>query len=382
MDLQYSTHINTVAGFEMESETLVEQNLPVIILCKTFLKGGAEKQALLLSRLLSENKYVVTIVNWSGRKIDPDNRLFIEKNNISYLGLEGSFVKKFRYLLEITRQYETPVIFAYLTLANVVSAFLHLFNRNVRSVGGIRTEHLPFQKLFFERLAHNRLNACTIFNSFAAREKFQKRGFNPEKMEVIHNAIQAPPLSKTPGSPESITIVSVSRFVRSKDFHTALHAYKKLVETCPGKIIRYRIVGYGYQERTIRTLINTLDLLGNVELLIRPRGVYAILRDSDIYLSTSLYEGLSNSIMEAMTAGLPVVATDVGDNRFLVENGYNGYLVRSRDTDAMVDKLEELVKNEQLRKEFGNNGYKKISQEFSEEKLFSSYKDLLAGITK
>src|SRR5690606_31365329 len=103
-------------------------------------------------------KYVVTIVNWSGKKIDPDNRLFIERNRISYLGLEGNNVRKFRHLLRITRQYETPVIFAYLTLANVVSAFLRLFNKKLRSVGGIRTEHLPLQKLFFERLAHNRLN--------------------------------------------------------------------------------------------------------------------------------------------------------------------------------------------------------------------------------
>lgn len=382
MDLRSSIRTDITEGSDTSGNKYLAKKYPVIILCKTFLKGGAEKQALLLSRLLSENKYVVTIVNWSGRRIDPDNRLFIERNNISYLGLEGNFVKKFRHLLRITRQSEITVIIAYLTLANVVSAFLNLFNKNVRSVGGIRTEHLPFQKLLFERFAHNRLNTCTIFNSFVAREKFQKRGFNPEKMEVIHNAIQAPALSKTPCSPESITIVSVSRFVRSKDFHTALHAYKKLVENCTGKIIRYRIVGYGYQERTIRTLINTLDLLGNVELLIRPRGIYAILRDSDIYLSTSLYEGLSNSIMEAMTAGLPVVATDVGDNRFLVENGYNGYLVSSRDTDAIVDKLDELVKNEQLRKEFGDNGYKKISKEFSEEKMLSSYKDLLSDIAK
>lgn len=380
MDLQSSTHTDITEGSETTCNKGMAQKSTVIILCKTFLKGGAEKQALLLSRLFSEGKYEVTVINWSGRKIDPDNRIFIEKNSISYLGLEGSPLTKFRRLLNFTRQFKNPVIFAYLTLSNVISALLGLFNREVVTIGGIRTEHLPYQKLFFERLVHNRLNTCTVFNSFVASEKFQGCGFNPEKIKVIHNAIQAPALSKTPGLDEAITIVSVSRFVRSKDFHTALHAYKKLVEICPGKILTYRIVGYGYHERAIRTLIKTLDLVSNVELLIRPRGIYGILREADIYLSTSLFEGLSNSIMEAMAAGLPVVATDVGDNRYLVENGFNGFLVGSRDTEAIVNRLSKLVESREIRNEFGNNGYKKIVKEFSEDKLFSNYQALMADI--
>jgi glycosyltransferase involved in cell wall biosynthesis len=381
MDLQSSIHTAITEDSETAGNKYLAQKTPVIIFCKTFLKGGAEKQALLLSRLFSERKYEVTLINWSGRKIDPENKAFVEKNSINYIGLEGSPLMKFRLLLNVTKQYESPLIFAYLTLANVVSAFLSLFNRDLRTVGGIRTEHLPFQKLLFERVVHNRLNTCTVFNSYVAREKFLGLGFNPEKMKVIHNAIQAPALSKIHSPIEAITIVSVSRFVRSKDFHTALYAYKKLVEKCPGKIIRYRIVGYGYHERAIRTLIKTLDLVSNVELLIRPRGIYAILREADIYLSTSLFEGLSNSIMEAMAAGLPVVATDVGDNRYLVQNGFNGFLVGSRDTEAIVDRLSQLVESQQVRNEFGNNGYEKIVRDFSEEKLFRSYEALLADIT-
>ena len=120
MDLRSSIRTDITEGSDTSGNKYLAKKYPVIILCKTFLKGGAEKQALLLSRLLSENKYVVTIVNWSGRRIDPDNRLFIERNNISYLGLEGNFVKKFRHLLRITRQSEITVIIAYLTLANVV----------------------------------------------------------------------------------------------------------------------------------------------------------------------------------------------------------------------------------------------------------------------
>ncbi|MBE0675608.1 MAG: glycosyltransferase [Bacteroidales bacterium] len=359
----------------------MQHDLHILIFCKTFLKGGAEKQALILARLFSENGYNVTLANWCKERIDPDNRTFIENCSIQYVGLEGSPVNKIRRLNKIIRKSERPVIFSYLTLANFVTGILKLLNKKLVAVGGVRSEQLPFQKLIFERLVHNHLNSVTVFNNFSAKSRMEKRGFNSDKIRVIHNAIQVPQFSKPPARGDMITIITVSRFVKSKDFYTALYAYKRLVQDNPGRIIRYRIVGYGYHETAIRTLVNTLDLVSNVELLIRPKGIYAILKDADIYLSTSIYEGLSNSIMEAMAAGLPIVATDVGDNRYLVQDDFNGYLVKSKDTDAIVSKLQYLADNEQLRVEFGNNSYRKISGEFSEQKLFGSYIELLSDLT-
>lgn len=335
----------------------------------------------MLARLFSENKFNVTLVNWCNNKIDPDNRAFIAQCSINYVELEGNTIKKIRKLLKITKKYKRPVILSYLTLANIVTGILTVLNKNLITGGGIRSEQLPYQKLIFERFVHNHLNSVTIFNNYSAKNKLEARGFNPNKIRVIHNAIQVPQLSKPPIKSDMITIISVSRFVKSKDFYTALYAYKRLAQDNPGRIIRYRIVGYGYHEAAIRTMVKTLDLVSNVELLIRPGDIYAILKDANIYLSTSIYEGLSNSIMEAMSAGLPIVATDVGDNRYLVQDDFNGFLVELKDTDAIVRKLQYLVDNDRLREEFGNNSYRKIASEFSEQKLFCSYIDLLSDLT-
>ncbi len=185
------------------------KDLSIFIFCKTYLKGGAEKQALILARLLTENRFNVTLVNWSGRKIDPDNRAFIGKNFINYLGLEGNPLNKFISLLKITRQCKKPVILAYLTLANLVAGMLRLLNRKLIVAGGIRTEKLPLPKLVFERLAHNHLNSITVFNNYSAKDRLQPRGFNPDKIAVIHNAIQVPVLVRPPRSTESIIIISV-----------------------------------------------------------------------------------------------------------------------------------------------------------------------------
>lgn len=74
-----------------------------------------------------------------------------------------------------------------------------------------------------------------------------------------------------------------------------------------------------------------------------------------------------------MAAGLPLVATDVGDNRYLVRNGYNGYLVTPKDVPLITARLESMLKSEDLRMKFGDNSFNLIRNDFSEEKFLSSY---------
>ena len=62
----------------------------IIILCKTLLKGGAEKQALTLSKLLTDKKIKIILINWCGNRIDISNQNYIKNNTISYIGLKGN----------------------------------------------------------------------------------------------------------------------------------------------------------------------------------------------------------------------------------------------------------------------------------------------------
>ena len=149
----------------------------------------------------------------------------------------------------------------------------------------------------------------------------------------------------------------------------------------PDLSIRYIIVGYGPEEPRIRSLINSLGLNEKVDLIINPPNVRDYLKGSGIYLSTSLFEGLSNSLMEAMVESLPIVATDVGDNSFLVRDGHNGYLLPVKDVKQIAIKLETLVKSAELRHTFGVNSYALIKEGFNEEKLLSGYLKLIGQYT-
>jgi glycosyltransferase involved in cell wall biosynthesis len=166
---------------------------------------------------------------------------------------------------------------------------------------------------------------------------------------VIHNAIKIPASSTPLKDSDDLNIITVARFVKAKDFETALLAFSRLTTRNPDLSIRYIIVGYGPEEPRIRSLINSLGLNEKVDLIINPPNVRDYLKGSCFYLSTSLFEGLSNSLMEAMVEGLPIVATDVGDNSFLVRDGYNGYLLPVRDVEQIALGLEPLVESAELR---------------------------------
>ncbi len=348
----------------------------IIILCKTLAIGGAEKQALTLAKLFSGKGLNTVLINWCGDIIDARNSNYIVNNSINYVGLQGNKVKKFIQFLKVIKKERGNIILSYLTLANFIAGISKLFNKNLISIGGIRTEKLPAYKFLFDRLTHNYLNDATVFNNYSAQHKFVKRGFVPEKIVVIHNAVYLQQLGKDDKPSNELTIISVSRFVEPKDFRTALYAFKEVIENNKGKRLKYCIVGYGPLENKIRSLINQLNLQNEVDILINPPNIPEILRSCDIYLSTSLFEGLSNSIMEAMSAGLPIIATNVGDNTYLVENSLNGFIVPCRDIRLIVEKLEYLINNKDARIEFGKNSRLKIENEFSEGKLLENYLSL------
>ena len=315
----------------------------IAIICKTFLKGGAEKQALILTKLLVDKGIDVILVNWYGEKVDQRNLKFISDNSIRYYPMSGSYLKKLNKFQKILKHDEISIIISYLTLANFVSGVSKILNRNVITIGGIRNERLPYYKFLFEKLIHNYLNDATVFNNYSAKEKFERRGFNPDKIYVIQNAIELKNLNlDSKSSNGEIKIVTVGRFVKQKDYETALKSFSNLVERNKDRQFRYYIVGYGPLEKEVRSMAEQLKIDNKIKVFINPPDVPAILKSSDIFLSTSLFEGVSNSIMEALVAGLPVVATNVGDNSYLVKNGKNGFLVPCKDVDTIVDKLEYL----------------------------------------
>lgn len=101
-----------------------------------------------------------------------------------------------------------------------------------------------------------------------------------------------------------------------------------------------------------------------------------ILAETDIFVLPSYSEGLSNALMEAMASGCACIASDVGGNRFLIQNGVSGFLFPAGDRDALASHIRRLVEDSVKRKALGENARKRIDDVFSWEKVGKQYADL------
>lgn len=359
------------------------QILNIAVSCTTFMKGGAEKQALILARLLQDKGARIFLVNLDRNRIDPEYLNFIRLHSIEYIGLTGSVPLKLYRYVRFLKEKKINVIFSYLTFANFLTGLSKLFLRNkIIAVGGIRNERLPYLKFVIEKFVHNHLNDSTVFNNYSAKNKFVTRGFNELKVQVIHNSIELSRISSEKiNTSNKLIIVSVARFVKQKDFVTAIHSVKKFADRRPGKLFEYWIVGYGNQKKRITSLMKKLKMDNCIKILDYPQDIPKVLSMSDIFLSTSLFEGLSNSILEALSAGLPIVATMVGDNQFMVREGYNGFLAPPLNPEAIAEKLEYLADNQNARKEFGLNSRIIAEKNFGEANMIQKYWSLIQDLS-
>jgi glycosyltransferase involved in cell wall biosynthesis len=106
------------------------------------------------------------------------------------------------------------------------------------------------------------------------------------------------------------------------------------------------------------------------------------LNSIDVFVSASLYEGCSNAILEAMAAGLPVVATKVGGNTEIVNDGVTGILVPAQNPDALAVAVTSLLNNSELMKSMGKKGRERIEADFLLSKMVKNTEELYETLIK
>lgn len=346
----------------------------IIILNRSLLLGGAEKQSLILARELKKTHrvYLLLLKN----EVDARFQKIIDEHKIEVHILSGGILKQIKSLIQFARKNKIDTIFSYLFSTNIVAGIGGRIAGISNIYGGYRGSIVPeFYKLVIFWFIHNFILDRTIINNHKGVSYLRKRGYISSKFTVVHNGMEVKPKMPVVESNGKVRIVTVGRFDKAKDYGTCINVFNSLQDLIPN--IQLVIVGYGELEDFIRLKINEFALDHKVELHIKPDNLEQIYSSSDIYLSTSIYEGLSNTIMEAMNNALPIVATDVGDNRFLIDDGENGFICDPKDEDCLLQHLKLLVEDCTLRKKMGRLSYKKLSEEFSINTMLKRYDKIL-----
>ena len=358
-------------------------------------KGGAERIVIDIVRILNQN---------ASNQV----KLILFEDKIEY---EVDDIKKLieivpsKVELSITKKHQISI----LELQNTIELFQpdsihsHLFEAEIVS----RSCTFPKAKWFTH--SHDRMSSLNNLNLFSIKSKrdltnyfekryllkcYRKNGGNNfiaisedisnflrtvlpkdlQSIQLLQNAIDLKRFEKPMDFNKVrdnavFNMVSIGRLDKNKNHQFLIDVVLELKNR---KIpVHLTIVGEGDERISLQEKIVQLNLSDQLSLVGLQEKVEMYLWNADLYIHSAITEGFGLTLIEAMSCGLPVVCTDGKGNRDLIQEGENGFMVGERDPKLLADKIELLLKNDNLRLEMGEKA-RKFAQGFGMEKYVES----------
>lgn len=208
-----------------------------------------------------------------------------------------------------------------------------------------------------------------------------------QKVITIHNGVDAFRFSPADSAPvraslglatDRPVIGTVGRLDPVKDQATLIRAFGRLRSKYSDTMLL--MAGDGPCRADLEALIASLCLRGHVRILGERDDVPRVLSALDIFVLPSIAEGISNTILEAMATGLPIVATRVGGNPELVEDGVNGILVPQQNPEALTTAIGQYLEDPHLRAIHGKSSRQRAVKRFGLEQMRDAYANLYASL--
>lgn len=196
------------------------------------------------------------------------------------------------------------------------------------------------------------------------------RTCSAQRTAVVYNAVETTPAARRQETSVP-RVVSVGRFKYPKDFGTLIEAFAKLDSPFVAQL-----VGDGPDRAELEAATRRHDLSGRVEFLGEREDVPALLAAADVFVLSSRSEGLPVSVLEAMSAQLPVVASAVGGVPELVVEGETGLLVPPGEAEALAAALSSLLADGKLRRRLGEAGRRRVEEQFDLERFRRAHLEL------
>lgn len=357
--------------------------------------GGAERQLVTLVERSdpARTAHVVAVVRRWGPLGD---RLRDAGHDVRFIGKgPGPDPRALTRLGSLIRELRPHVVHTWLFTAN-------LWGRLAGLVGGVPVVigserglvdgyRRPWQARIERFLAVR--GSCVIANSCAIKDYVCGwAGIPPELVRVIYNGVDLRAFADEPaagvasagraelGLPDGVPVVgTVGRLHPIKDQATFLRAAALVREALPECV--FLLVGGGEAEGDLRELARSLGVSDSVVFAGARTDVGDLLHLLDCFCLTSLSEGLPNTVLEAMAAGLPVVATAAGGTCEAVEEGRTGYLVPVGDAEALAARVIEVLGSPELSHRLGDAGRRRVESVFGPDRYIAEtealYRELL-----
>ena len=250
----------------------------------------------------------------------------------------------------------------------------------------------PLRRRAFRRLAYGMADALLTVTE-ELRNYHAKQGWvSAAAFRVISNGIDLQTFSpkREPTSsfrselkiaPGRLVLGTIGRMVAVKDQLTLLRAADALASR--GMDIQVLLVGSGPEAQTLQNYVaSSLALNGRVSIMAPTERVAETLRSMDVFVLPSLAEGMSNTLLEAMACGIPVIATNAGGNPEIVEDGRSGFLFSPGDFAELALLVERIHRDPALKTRLAKAARDRVERQYSLENMASAYRHLYLGLAE
>jgi glycosyltransferase involved in cell wall biosynthesis len=363
--------------------------------------GGAEKAVVNIVQSLDKDRFysVVCLYRKMGSFADELQKthhrvVFLRKTiftshsprlfKLPFLLLE-SVVFIFR-LARLMRKNEIDIVHSHMFSAN-------LWGRLAALIGGrpgiLTTEHttsdwqVSTKETVFNRLLAPLSNRVVAVSKTVADTVAKEQRIDSNKLVTIVNAVKLDNkyshMQKKISLPGTMPRIGIIAYLVPVKRHDLLfHALEICIKRIPQ--MSCCVIGDGPERNRLEQMVKDMNLTQKVFFLGERYDVSSLLQELNLVVSTSDNEGLPMNLLEAMAAGIPVVATDVGGTSDLIETGKTGVLVKAGDVQEIANGICSVLNNPELANKMGKQGMKKIKETYSLEKIIKIWETLYKDI--
>lgn len=373
----------------------MERKLRLAIYTEGFYAGGTERQLVELIKGIDRDRFSLSVL--SSRPGGPmEQDLHNADIPITYFPLKS--LKEFNALRQLWRlrsflcRHEIDVLHTYSITGNTFAVLAGLLARTPiiitsrRDMGVmIPPIYRPLQVAFSYCADAVTTNALAIKNMLVERERV-----NPDKISVIYNGIDLTRFTASGARGEARRALGISarapvigmvaQIKPIKGHIYLIKAAHRLTEWLPD--LRLLIIGDGNERADLEKLVSALGISENVIFVGYTSEVTRLLSALDVSVLSSLSEGISNSVLESMAVGVPVVATAVGGNIELITPERTGLLVPPADAEALAAAILRLLTDRALHERLAHNAHRMVMERFANERMVENFQRLYSELAE
>lgn len=360
-------------------------------------RGGTEKQLYLLTSSLDPDKFRPIII-----QLCPDNSVPVRVGKIEGVNLihfptsklyNFNGFRHIKYLLTLSKENQIDIIHTFFEKSEILGWLIKKLARVPVWVTSRRDLGFKRKKIYNKIFQFTSWD-CTkcIANCFAVKDQIlHEENIPSERVEVIYNGIDISgyqPISQPKTLREELRIgreTPLVGLIANFNFEIKGHLYflgaaKKILESLTN--VKFILVGDGPLRSRYEEVAQELNIGKDLFFLGERSDIPFILHSLDVSVLSSTSEGFSNVILESMATGKPVVATNVGGSKEMIQDGVTGYLVPPANSIAMADAIISLLKNPEKAVAMGEMGRKVVQERFTLEAMVKKHEDLYISLLK